>query len=84
MTTTTITTKGQIVIPVAIRKHLKLKEGTKLTVSEEGLTIVLRPLTEDYFDQMAGILKTKGKLTQSLMKERANERKIQDKKWSKY
>ena len=80
MTTTVVTTKGQIVIPSLIRKHLHIKKGTKLCVMEEGDKIVLQPLTEDYFDKMAGIVKTKGGLTRSLLEERRGERDTEDKK----
>ena len=79
MTTTIVTTKGQIVIPSVIRKHLNLKKGTKLCVLEEGDKIVLQPLTDDYFDKMAGILNTKGKLTKALLEERAREKEHEDK-----
>ena len=78
MTTTVVTTKGQIVIPSMIRRHLNIKKGTKLCVMEEGDKIILQPLTPDYFDRMAGILGTKGKLTQLLRQERAKEKAHED------
>lgn len=83
MTTAVVTSKGQIVIPSEIRKHLKIKGGTKVAIQEEGDRIVLRPLTADYFDKMAGLLKTKGKLTKALLEERARERLREEKKWKK-
>jgi len=83
MTTTTVTAKGQVVIPSRIRRHLNIKRGTRLCVVEKGQEIVLQPLTEDYFERNAGILKTKGKLTQTLLEERAKEKQAEDKKWSK-
>ncbi|MDO9028061.1 MAG: AbrB/MazE/SpoVT family DNA-binding domain-containing protein, partial [Candidatus Roizmanbacteria bacterium] len=63
MATTVVTTKGQIVIPSKIRKKLNIKRGTKICMSEKGDQIILQPLTHAYFEKMAGILKTKGKLT---------------------
>ena len=80
MTTTVVTTKGQIVIPSVVRRHLNLKKGTKLCVTEEGDKIVLQPLTQDYFERMAGILNTKGKLTKALIEERAKEKEREDRK----
>jgi len=80
MTTAIVTTKGQIVIPSAIRRHLKIKNGTKLHVSEEGDKIILQPLTSDYFEKMAGVLNTKGKLTKALLEERAKEKRREDSK----
>ena len=80
MTTTVVTTKGQIVIPSGIRHHLNIRKGTKLCVTEEGDKIVLQPLTHDYFEKMAGVLNSKGKLTRSLRMERAKEKEREDKK----
>lgn len=74
MTTTVMTTKGQVVIPSGIRKHLRLKKGTRLCVMEDGDRIVLQPLTADYFERNAGILKTKGRLSRALLDERRKER----------
>ncbi|MEK6584103.1 MAG: AbrB/MazE/SpoVT family DNA-binding domain-containing protein [Nitrospirota bacterium] len=83
MLTTIVTVKGQIVIPSKIRRHLNIKKGTRLSVIEKANEIVLKPLTREYFEQMAGILGTKGKLGKALMEERAREKKIEDRKWSK-
>ena len=80
MTTAIVTTKGQIVIPSLIRRHLNIKKGTKLCVIEEGDKIVLQPLTHDYFDRLAGVLNTRGKLTRSLLEERAREKEREDRK----
>ena len=83
MVTTIMTTKGQIVIPSKIRRRFHMKAGTKLCVVEKDNEIVLQPLTHEFFERTAGILKTKGKLTQALLKERRRERELEDKKWSK-
>ncbi len=81
MTTTIVTTKGQIVIPSKIRRRLNIKKGTMLCVVERENEIVLKPLTEEYFEKNAGILKTKGKLTRQLLEERKKEKEAEDKKW---
>lgn len=81
MTTTVVTTKGQIVIPSKIRRRLNIKRGTKLCIIEKGDQIILQPLTSEYFEKMAGILPTKGKLTKAILEERAKEKKLEDKKW---
>ena len=78
MTTTIVTTKGQIVIPSIIRRHLNIKKGMKLCVIEQGDQIVLQPLTHDYFEKVAGVLNTKGKLTKSLLEERAKEKEREE------
>lgn len=83
MTTTTVTAKGQIVIPSRIRRHLNIKKGTRLCVIEKENEIVLQPLTREYFEQTAGTLKTKGKLTQALLDERKKDKASEEEKWSK-
>ena len=84
MNTAIVTAKGQIVIPSRIRRHLNIKKGTRLCVVESNNEIVLKPLTADYFERMAGIAAGKGKGISVLLKERAKEREHEDKKWSKY
>jgi AbrB family looped-hinge helix DNA binding protein len=79
MITTTITAKGQVVIPSRIRKHLKLTKGTRLCIIESGDTVILKPLTEDYFHQIMGMLKGEH-LTEELLKERKREREREHKK----
>ena len=83
MTTTIVTSKGQIVIPSKIRRRLNIKKGTKLCIVEKGDQLILQPLTEDYFEKMAGILNTKGKLTKAILEERIKEKELEEKKWSR-
>lgn len=74
MITTIVTSKGQIVIPSKIRQHLNIKEGTKLYIEERNDEVVLRTVTPAYFEKMAGVLATKGKLSKSLLAERAKDK----------
>ncbi len=83
MTTTVMTAKGQVVIPSKVRRRLNMKKGTKLCVIETNDGVELKPLTAEYFEKHAGFLGTKGKLTKALSEERAKEKAIEDKKWSK-
>ena len=83
MVTAIVTSKGQIVIPSKIRRHFNIKTGTRLCIIEKEHEIVLQPLTEEYFEKAAGILGTKGKLTQAILQERRNEKEKEAKKWSK-
>jgi len=73
----TVATKGQIVIPAKIRRHLGIKEGTKLNLEERNGEIILRPLGREYFQKMSGILKG-GRLLHSLEKSRQEDRKIEE------
>lgn len=78
MTTTVVTSKGQVVIPSKIRRRFKIKRGTKLCVVEKEGQIVLQPLTEEYFERMAGILNTRGSLTKAIYEERLREKELED------
>jgi AbrB family looped-hinge helix DNA binding protein len=78
MTYAAITTKGQVVIPSSIRKHLNIKKGTRFCVVESGGKIIFQPLTKDYFSRVAGILKTGGALTRDLLAERKKEKERED------
>jgi len=41
---TVLSSKGQIVIPLATRQHLTLQPGTRLVLYTDGTNIVLRPI----------------------------------------
>ncbi len=74
MATTVVTTKGQVVIPSKIRRKYNIKRGTKLYIEERGEEIVLKPITPEYFEKLAGILATKGKLSKALLQERSADK----------
>ena len=74
MAITTITTKGQIVIPSKIRKQRGLKKGTKMIIEERGEELVLKPLDSDYLEQASQILQTGGTLSEKLLAERKLDR----------
>lgn len=74
MSTTTVTTKGQIVIPSKMRNHLNIKAGTRIHIEEDGQKIIIRPMNIEYFNKIAGVLDTKGKLTKALLEERSLEK----------
>ncbi len=80
MTTTIVTTKGQIVIPSKMRKRYGIKKGSRLCVIEEDGQIILQPLNREYFENMAGVLKTRGKLTKQLLEERAADKAREERK----
>lgn len=64
METTLLSTKGQIVLPKAMRTSRAWGPGTKFLVEETGDGILLRPagrFPEADLDQVAGCLRTKRK-----------------------
>ncbi len=71
-----VTTKGQLVIPARLRRRHGIKKGTRVCLIEHGEEIVLKPMTAEYFEKMAGILGTKGKVLKSLMEEKKKGRDL--------
>jgi AbrB family looped-hinge helix DNA binding protein len=67
------TVKGQIVIPVSLRKKYGIKNGTKIIVTDIGDAIVLKPVTEQYLKNLQGSLKGKGGL-KALLEERRKDK----------
>lgn len=68
------TTKGQIVIPAALRKKYGITEGTRIVISDNGREIILRPITREYLKSLRGSLQGSGAL-EVLMEERKKDRK---------
>lgn len=71
-----VTTKGQIVIPVNIRRKYGIKNGSKVAFIEQGDKLILQSLDKDYFNKLAGILDEKGKMLKSLMEDKKKEREL--------
>lgn len=62
--TTTVSTKGQVILPKSIRKHRRWDAGTKLVVEEtaEGVLLKPAPLFEvTRIEDVFGCLPYKGK-----------------------
>jgi AbrB family looped-hinge helix DNA binding protein len=74
---TSMTVKGQVVIPAKIRQRLGLKKGSKIFVEERNGEIVLRPINREYFQKMSGILKGGG-LTKALEQSRREDLKREE------
>ena len=53
---TTVTKKGQVTIPVSLRKKLNITSGTKVNFVYENGQIVLKPIPD--FRSLRGIIKT--------------------------
>jgi AbrB family looped-hinge helix DNA binding protein len=78
MTKATVSSKGQIAIPKAVRERLKLKPGTELAIEVQGETLLMRRMASGFPDwrTMRGMAKGKG--TKALEEERAEERARDD------
>ena len=76
METAVITSKGQIVIPVKIRRKYGMKSGTKVAFIEQNDKLIIQALDKEYFNKLAGILDEKGKMLKSLMEDKKKEREL--------
>ena len=74
MDASVVTFKYQVVIPKKIRAFFHIKKGTQVRFEARNGEIVLKPLTPEYFEKMAGILGSGGKVTKALLEERAKDR----------
>jgi len=79
---TTATTKGQVVIPSAVRRKLGIKAGTRFSVevNEENTQIILTPITREYIKSMAGKFRDLP-LIEDLERERRLDREREDRKF---
>jgi AbrB family looped-hinge helix DNA binding protein len=56
----TVKAKGQVVIPVDIRRKFQIDEGTRIAFLEDQGRLVLQPVTDDFIDGMMGSLAGRG------------------------
>ena len=68
--------KGQIVIPVALRQKYGIKKGTRIVIIDNGNSIILKPMTEEYLKKLQGSFKGKGGL-KTLLGERRKDARLQ-------
>ena len=69
-----VTVKGQVVIPSKLRRKFNIRKGTQVYLYERDNEIVMKPITDEYIERMAGMTGTKGKLLKALKDEKARER----------
>jgi AbrB family looped-hinge helix DNA binding protein len=77
------TTKGQVVIPLRLRKQYHIEEGTKAVVEATPEGILLKPVTRHSINRLRGILKRKpgGKsLAQEWAEHKGEERELEERK----
>jgi len=48
--------KGQVVIPVDVRRKFRIEEGTRIAFLEEEGRLFIQPVSEEFIDQMQGVL----------------------------
>jgi AbrB family looped-hinge helix DNA binding protein len=73
MATVKTLSKGQIVIPAALRKRYHIEPGTEMQILDYGGIIYLIPPVEDPIEAACGLLPAKPSLSEKLLKERQKE-----------
>lgn len=80
----TVTSKGQIVVPARLRRRYGLKPGTKIYFIERNGEIVFQPVTKAYVRGICGMLTSDTSVTRELLKERTKDREREEKKLEKH
>ncbi len=73
--TVTVSERGQMVLPAAIRKSYGIKAHSKVEVLDKGGEIVIIPIPKGGIEAARGILKGKGLSTAEFLRMRREERK---------
>ena len=72
LATTRMSSKGQVVIPEAIRKQLNLTEGAQFIVVGEGDVVVLKMITTPNMDAFDGLIQQARQQAEAARLERAD------------
>ncbi len=74
METSLLTSKGQILIPVSLRKKYGLEPGSKVLLEETEAGVIIRPVNEQYVKSFRGILSSNGKLKEEIKAYKEDEK----------
>jgi AbrB family looped-hinge helix DNA binding protein len=72
----TVTTKGQLVIPAKLRRKYAIRKGTQVAFVEEENRLVLQPLTPEFVKSLRGSLKADPSALKLLLEDRKKERRL--------
>ena len=72
----TVTTKGQLVIPAKLRRKYSIKEGTQVAFVEDENRLILQPLTPEFIRSLRVSLCKDSNSPEILIEERRQERKL--------
>jgi len=72
----TVTTKGQLVIPSKLRRKYAIHKGTQVAFVEEENRLVLQPLTPEFIRSLRGSLKGEPSALKILQQERKRDREL--------
>jgi AbrB family looped-hinge helix DNA binding protein len=72
------TTKGQIVIPLRLRKQFHIEDGTKAILEATADGILLKPVTSWAIERGYGLLKRKKSFASEWAEHKRHDRKLED------
>ena len=72
----TVTTKGQLVIPSKLRRKFGIRKGTQVAFLAEENKLVLQPLTPQFLRGLRGSLKDGPSALQLLIEDHKREREL--------
>ena len=72
----TVTSKGQLVIPSKLRRKFGIRKGTRVAFVEDDQRLILQPITMEYIDSLRGMLKGGPSALKILLRERRRERHL--------
>ncbi|NUN97895.1 MAG: AbrB/MazE/SpoVT family DNA-binding domain-containing protein [Candidatus Omnitrophica bacterium] len=76
----TITEKGEVPLPAAVRKRHHLEPGARVVLTERDNDIVLSPDPHQAIDRAYGMLRGPGSATKFLLEQRDKDLKKEDDK----
>lgn len=71
----TVTSKGQVVIPAGLRRKLRIRAGTRVAFEEENGKLIVQPITDEYIDSLCGILGDTSDMIEQLRRDHVTEEK---------
>jgi AbrB family looped-hinge helix DNA binding protein len=78
---TTVSSKGQMVIPAAIRQSMGIEPGTRIALRQEGSRLILEPRTLAaklrIIDELCGLTAGGPSMTDMLLEDRRREREME-------
>lgn len=70
------TEKGQVVIPVDLRKKYRISKGTRVRIVDKGGEIILKPLLKEPVSEGRGLFRKGPSALKTLMLDRKTEAKL--------
>lgn len=80
MATSTVSVRGQLVIPLKMRKKYNINPHSKVRWIDTGEVLILVPMTEEPITSSRGMLKGTKVSTHSYLKEKKEEKSLEERK----